>query len=194
MFELENIENNWTLFLDRDGVLNEEKPASYVFHYGEFHFLPGVLESLRQLARIFKTIVLVTNQKGIGKGLMSENDLSLIHDEMLKEIKQAGGRIDAIYFCPALEDLHEDRKPNPGMAFRAQKDLEGIDFKRSVMVGNKLSDMQFGKNAGMYTVHVRTTNPDMPFPHPLIDLSCKDLPDFTSMLIDAKPQLLNPRQ
>lgn len=194
MLDLTIIENDWTLFLDRDGVLNEEKHMSYVFHFGEFNFLPGVKESLKKLASIFKTIVLVTNQRGIGKGLMNDDDLTIIHDEMLKEINDAGGRIDAIYYCSSMDDQHSDRKPNPGMALRAQKDIAGIDLSRSIMVGNNLSDMQFGKNAGMYTVHVRTTNPDITSPHPLIDLSCKDLPEFTEMIINIKPQLLNPRQ
>lgn len=194
MLDLNRIENDWTLFLDRDGVLNEEKHMSYVFHFGEFNFLPGVKESLKILATIFKKIVLVTNQRGIGKGLMNDDDLKLIHDEMLKEIEEAGGRIDAIYYCSSMDDLHADRKPNPGMALRAQKDIVGIDLSKSIMVGNNLSDMQFGKNAGMYTVHVRTTHPDITSPHPLIDLSCKDLPEFTQRIIKIKPQLLSPRQ
>ncbi len=188
MLDLSRVDNTWTLFLDRDGVLNVEKEASYVFDYSEFVFLPGVKDSLKQLSELFDAIILVTNQRGIGKGLMTDEDLALIHEQMLNEIKQSGGRIDSIYYCSSLDDNHEDRKPNPGMAFRAQKRFPSIEMGKSIMVGNNLSDMSFGKNAGMYTVHVRTTRPDITSPHPLIDLSCKDLPEFTQMIVEARQQ------
>lgn len=176
------VDKTWTLFLDRDGVINHEKEQSYVFHYGEFAFYDDTKEALRLLAAKFGPIVVVTNQRGVGKGLMTEKDLQEIHTEMVRDIGQSGGRIDRIYFCDSLSNDHPNRKPNPGMALEAKKAIPSIDFSRSVMVGNNISDMEFGRNAGMYTVFVRTTHPDLPLPHPAIDLAFNSLYDFAKAL------------
>lgn len=173
----------WTLFLDRDGVINHEKDQSYIFNYDEFQFYPGTLEALSLLAARFAYIVVVTNQRGVGKGLMTENDLNDIHQKMTAAILAAGGRIDRIYFCDSLDNDHPNRKPNPGMAFEAIKDLPGIDLTRSIMVGNNISDMDFGRNAGMHTVFLRTTSPDQTLPHTSIDLSFDSLLDFAKALL-----------
>lgn len=194
MLELDKIDKHWTLFLDRDGVINEEKKDSYVFGYEEFHFLPGVLGALKELKEIFGNIIMVTNQRGIGRGLMTDQGLSVIHDRMMEEIQNAGGRLDKIYYCPANDNADPERKPNPGMAFRACREFPSIDLAKSVIVGNNLSDMEFGKNAGMYTVHVRTTHPEITTPHSLIDLSCKDLKEFADMIRYSAENLQNPHQ
>jgi D-glycero-D-manno-heptose 1,7-bisphosphate phosphatase len=172
------IEHDWTLFLDRDGVINYEKHLDYIYNYKEFIFYEGVLESLKTLSLYFSRIMVVTNQRGVGKGLMSEEDLSAIHEQMLKDVYDAGGRIDAVYYCTALENNHPNRKPNPGMALNAQHDFAEIDFNRSIMVGDSLSDMEFGRNTGMYTVYLKTTKPDQPIPHPAIDLAFNSLRDL----------------
>jgi D-glycero-D-manno-heptose 1,7-bisphosphate phosphatase len=182
MLDLQAIDPGWSLFLDRDGVINHEKEQSYIFHYDEFFFYEGVKEALRILAAAFGPILIVTNQRGLGKGLMKEKDLADIHLNMVQEIKKAGGRVDRIYYSDSLSNEHPDRKPNPGMAYQAKKDFPGIDFRRSVMVGNNLSDMEFGRNAGMYTVYLRTTAPDQSLPHELIDLSFNSLYDFAKAL------------
>ena len=142
-----------TLFLDRDGVINQKIDNGYVTNIEEFVFLPNVLEALPVLAKTFLHIFIVTNQQGIGKGIFTPNDLQKIHTNMLKTIENNGGRIDKIYVSPNLEsENHINRKPNPGMAWQAQKDYPDVDFKRSIMVGDSLLDMQFGKNVGMTTV------------------------------------------
>ena len=97
---------------------------------------------------------------------------------MQKQIENAGGRIDKIYYCTSIDNDHPDRKPNPGMAFHAKSDFPDIDFSKSIMVGNKPSDMLFGRNAGIFTVFVATTHPETSFPHPDIDLRFDSLPDF----------------
>src|SRR5258708_25124328 len=171
MLDLQTIDGHWTLFLDRDGVINEEKEQSYVFHYDEFAFYEGSLEALRLLADIFPRIVVVTIQRGVGKGLMTGEDLADIHGKMAAEVAAAGGRIDAIYYCDSLSDDHPYRKPNPGMALAAQHDLPGIDFSRSIMVRNNISDMEFGRNARIYTVFLSTTSPEPELAHPAIDLA-----------------------
>jgi D-glycero-D-manno-heptose 1,7-bisphosphate phosphatase len=182
MIDLQQINASWTLFLDRDGVINEEKAESYIFHYGEFVFYEGALEALARCAGVFGHIVVVTNQRGVGKGLMTHADLEEIHSRMIAEIAVAGGRIDRVYFADSLDNDHPLRKPNPGMALAARKDLPAIDPACSVMVGNNLSDMEFGRNSGMYTVFLRTTNPDQALPHPAIDMAFNSLQDFAKHL------------
>ncbi|HXD78653.1 MAG TPA: HAD-IIIA family hydrolase [Puia sp.] len=182
MQDLSRIDRRWTLFLDRDGVINREKEDSYVFHYEEFEFYDRVKDALRIFDSVFGRIVVVTNQRGVGKGLMTAEDLQIIHDKMIAEIVLAGGRIDRIYYSDSLRDDHPDRKPNPGMAHAARAEFPEIDFNRAVMVGNNLSDMEFGRKAGMYTVFLRTTHPEQPLPHPYIDLAFSTLYDFAKHL------------
>ncbi len=180
--QLPIIDTSWTLFLDRDGVLNHEKKANYILNWDEFKFYDGVLKALKILNPMFGTIVVVTNQKGIGKGLMSHDELDEIHFNMLEDVKENGGRIDKIYYCSHIEDDSPFRKPNAGMAFRAKEHFPSIDFNKSFMVGNKLSDMGFARNAGIKSVFVATTNPETPFPHAMIDFRFNSLLEFAEEL------------
>lgn len=186
MLALEQVTNDWTLFLDRDGVLNHEKNNDYVLNWGEFRLYETVPQALAALNTVFKHIVVVTNQKGVGKGVMQPEDLDEIHRNMLSVIEKAGGRIDKIYFCSDLSDDSPNRKPQPGMAFQAQQDFPDIDFSKSIMVGNRPSDMKFGRNAGMYTVYLATTHPETPFPHPDIDLRFNSLAEFATVFTKIK--------
>jgi D-glycero-D-manno-heptose 1,7-bisphosphate phosphatase len=95
--DLSQVNSHWTLFLDRDGVINAEKEDGYIFNYGEFAFYDRVKEALKVFASTFGRIVVVTNQRGVGRGMMTAADLHLIHDKMVAEITLAGGRIDRIY-------------------------------------------------------------------------------------------------
>jgi len=113
---------------------------------------------------------------------MTVEDLHDVHALMLEQITRAGGRIDKIYFCADMHDDSPNRKPNTGMALQAKKDFPGIDFSKSIMAGNKLSDMEFGRNAGMQTVFIASTNPETPFPHELIDARFDSLFDFASAI------------
>jgi histidinol-phosphate phosphatase family protein len=161
MINLKNIDNSWALFLDRDGVINHEKHQDYIHNWDEFFFYDGAKEAIAVFSKIFSRIVVVTNQKGIGRGLTKPEDLAHIHKNMLAEIEHAGGRIDAVYFCPDLDDGSPNRKPNPGMGLQAVKDFPEIDLGRSIMVGNTLSDMQFGRNLGVQTIFLPTTCPEV---------------------------------
>ncbi|MBS1771728.1 MAG: HAD-IIIA family hydrolase [Bacteroidetes bacterium] len=163
------IDKSWTLFLDRDGVINDEIVGSYVTNWEEFKFTEGSLKALKQLNEVFGNIVVVTNQRGVGKGVMSKDALKLIGENMTVEIAAAGGRIDKIYACTATADNDHNRKPNTGMAIQAKEDYPHIDFKRSVMVGNSPSDMEFGKRLGMYTVFLTSKYEPFELPHDLID-------------------------
>jgi D-glycero-D-manno-heptose 1,7-bisphosphate phosphatase len=169
MLDLQKIETDWTLFLDRDGVMNYEKEADYIRNPAEFIFYEGTPEALSVFARKFGKIFVVTNQKGIGKGLMTEKDLGDIHGYMLEKIETVGGRIDRIYHCSDLDEASPNRKPNPGMGYKAKVDFPGIDFSKSIMVGNTMSDMQFGKKLGASTIFIPSTKPMPDMPHPLID-------------------------
>lgn len=152
-------DRSWTLFLDRDGVINEEKVGSYVLDWHEFRFLEGVLEALAFLSRVFGRIIVVTNQRGVGKGLMTQEALNEIHARMRAAVEAAGGRIDAVYACTDVASDSPCRKPQIGMALWAQRDFPEIDFCRAVMVGNSDSDMLFGHALGMYTVWIASVAP-----------------------------------
>ncbi|MBN8838564.1 MAG: HAD family hydrolase [Sphingobacteriia bacterium] len=176
------IDKTWTLFIDRDGVINHEKKEDYILNWNEFVFYDGVKEAMKTLNPLFNRIVMVTNQKGVGRGLMSLNDLENIHVNMLSEIEATGGRVDHIFFCSDINNDSPNRKPNPGMALQAKEKYPEIDFSKSIMVGNKISDMEFGRNAGIHTVFVATTNPETAFPHPSVDFRFNDLLDFAQAL------------
>lgn len=178
MLRLNLMTPDWTLFLDRDGVINHEKENDYVLNWKEFRFYDESLAAIPLLNRCFQRIVITTNQKGVGKGLMTTDDLQTIHSNMLRSIEDAGGHIDQVYFCSDLNNDSPNRKPQPGMAFQAQKDFPEINFSKSIIVGNRMSDMQFGRNAGMHTVYLATTHPEAPFPDPQVDLRFTDLLSF----------------
>ena len=153
--KLENlsIDESWALFLDRDGVINKRLIDDYVKTVDDFVFLPGASDAIALFSCIFRYIFVVTNQQGIGKGLMSDSDLGSIHNKMVQEVTDNNGRIDKIYYCPhKREDKSKYRKPQIGMALHAKKDFPAISFRKSIMVGDTINDMKFGKNAGMHTV------------------------------------------
>jgi histidinol-phosphate phosphatase family protein len=163
-------------------VINYENPGNYVRNREEFRFYPDTPENIAFFNSRFQRVILATNQRGIGKGLMSIADLEDIHRHMQEQIGQKGGRIDRIYYCLDMESESPCRKPNPGMARQAVQDFPEINLTRSVMVGNNISDMGFGRNAGMFTVFLSTTNPGMIFPHEWVDLHYADLSEFARAL------------
>lgn len=138
-----------TLLLDRDGVLNRLRKNDYVKSWDEFEFLPGVFEALSKWAKAGKRIIVVTNQRGVGKGLMSEEDLKEIHRRMVDEIEKQGGRIDRIYYCTAVSESDRNRKPGTGMFEQALKDYPSMRKERTVMIGDSASDMAFARNCGI---------------------------------------------
>ena len=161
MTELNKIDSTWTLFLDRDGVINHEKYQDYIHTWDEFVFYDGVKEAIKIFADIFKYCIIITNQRGVGKGVTKLADLEFTHHNMVEAIKEEGGRIDKIYFSPDLENTSPNRKPNTGMGLQAQLDFPEIDFSKTIMVGNTISDMEFGRNLGAVTVFLPTTRPDV---------------------------------
>jgi histidinol-phosphate phosphatase family protein len=178
-----NIDKSWTLFLDRDGVINKKRVNDYVLHWDQFEFLPGVLEAMKKFKECFGKIIIVTNQQGIGKGLMTEYDLELIHEKMIAEIRKNGGDVDAVFYAPQTsESNHNDRKPNTGMALRSRKRFPEIHFKRSLIAGDSKSDMEFGHRLGMVKVLVNTDN-SLAKEHPaLVDISVETLKQLSLLL------------
>ena len=161
MLPLDKIDKTWTLFVDRDGVINHEKYLDYIHTWAEFVFYEGVTDAFKIFSEKFKRIIVVTNQKGVGKGLTKLDDLHTIHYNMQQEIEKKGGHIDAVFYCSDLEESSTFRKPNPGMGFQAAKQFSDIDLSKSIMVGNTISDMEFGRNLKVYTVFLPTTRPDV---------------------------------
>jgi len=176
MIDLKNIDKTWTLFLDRDGVINDEKHEDYIHKWEEFKFYDGVKDALKIFSEKFGKIFIVTNQRGVAKGLTKLEDLELIHKNMVQEFEDAGGRIDKIYYSVDFETESPNRKPNPGMGLQAQKDFPEINFSKSIMIGNTLSDMKFGRNLNIaINIFLPTTRKDVELTHPDIDLVFNDL-------------------
>ncbi|MBF0203431.1 MAG: D-glycero-beta-D-manno-heptose 1,7-bisphosphate 7-phosphatase, partial [Desulfamplus sp.] len=148
---------NFTLFLDRDGVINEDSP-DYIKCAGEFHFIPGSAEAIALLTQRGFDIIVITNQSGVGRNLFTRQDLDGIFDKMNKGIEAVGGKIKDIFFCPHTpEDGCSCRKPLPGLILKAIQKY-GIDPARSCMVGDSIKD-ECANNAGCgYSVLVRTGN------------------------------------
>jgi D-glycero-D-manno-heptose 1,7-bisphosphate phosphatase len=151
------IDSTWTLFLDRDGVINERIFGGYITKKEDFIFKRGVVDFLRFATKRFYKIIVVTNQQGVGKGLMSDDELSDIHQFMINEVEAKKGRIDAVFSAVNLKsDSNNHRKPLPFMAYQAKNKFQEIDFSKSIMIGDTDSDLIFGKNLGMKTILVKT--------------------------------------
>jgi histidinol-phosphate phosphatase family protein len=180
------IDKSWTLFLDRDGVINVESVGSYITSWDEFTFHDGVLDAMRSLSHLFGNIIVVSNQRGVGRGIMSLESLKEINANMRAAIAENGGRVDKIYAATATIDEDHNRKPNTGMGLQAQQDFPAIDFKKSVMIGNSISDMEFGKRLSMHTVFLTTKHEPFTLPHDLIDEQYSSLYAWATRLIPAE--------
>lgn len=136
-----------TLFLDRDGTVNVRIPGDYVRTPDQLEMLPGILEEMPLWAGKFQHIVIVTNQRGVGRGLMTDADLAAVHRRLVSLVQEAGGRIDAILACTSASDEDPRRKPNAGM-YREARALFP-DIRKAVMAGDSPSDREFALNAGI---------------------------------------------
>lgn len=149
------IDKSWSLFLDRDGVINVRIIDNYVKTIDEFNFIHGSKEAIVEFSNHFGKIFVVTNQQGIGKGYMTERNLLDVHHYMQSEIEASGGKLTEIFFAPQLASKKSHyRKPNTGMGLKAKELYPEVNFKKSIMVGDSDSDILFGKNLGMITVKI----------------------------------------
>jgi len=140
------------IFLDRDGTLIEER--GYPSHPDQVRLLPGVAESVERLRRAGFVCVVITNQSGVGRGLLTESQMHAVNKEMIRQLKEAGTDIDGLYFCtfaPLGNDKtvieYHDRKPGPGMLLRAAREMN-LDLTASWIIGDSVSDILAGRNAG----------------------------------------------
>ena len=170
---------NKAVFLDRDGVINEvlSKRVKFVNTHKDFYLLPGVGEAIRQINQMGYLVFVVTNQGGIGKGYMTENDLREIHEKMHNDVSSYGATIDGVTFCPhAPEAGCSCRKPHPKMIIQlAQK--HSIDLSESYMVGDRKADILAGEYAGTKTVLVGNRKENVK-----ADVMYKDLLEFSNWL------------
>jgi len=179
------IDKTWTLFLDRDGVINKRLPDDYVKEVSQFEFIDGVLQAISVFSKLFNRIIIVSNQQGIGKGLMTVKQLELIHEEMHQKVKEAGGKIDKVLYSPYLStEKHFTRKPMIGMGLLAKKEFGDISFRKSVMVGDSVSDMLFGKRLGMKTVYLGEVA-EARLKNKIIDYCYQDLKEFARVISEG---------
>lgn len=137
------------LFLDRDGVINRQIEGDYVREWSQFEFIPGIREAIGRWSLEFEKIFIVTNQRGVGRGLMTEASLEDIHTRMLEEIRHFGGRIDGIYVSTSTDPSDHQRKPQTGLFERACADFPEVVPEDSVMIGDSPSDREFASNCGI---------------------------------------------
>lgn len=148
-------ESRRAVFLDRDGVINVNRP-DHVKSWDEFVFLPDALTALRNLARTPFRIIVTTNQAAIGRGLVEAATVREIHTSMRAAVQHAGGRIDAVYFCPHHPaDQCGCRKPQPGLFTQAARDFD-IDLVHSFVIGDAFSDVAAARAVGAQAILVMT--------------------------------------
>ncbi|MEN6368527.1 MAG: HAD family hydrolase [Thermotogota bacterium] len=151
-----------TVFLDRDGVINRKPPAGeYVARWSEFELLPGVPAAIARMTRAGLRVVVATNQRGIAKGLVEKAEVERIHHRMVETLAKSGGRIDAVYYCPHDDGECDCRKPGVGLFREAEREHPDIDFAKSVVIGDSLSDIQAGNAIGAHTILIES-EPETP--------------------------------
>lgn len=177
------------VFLDRDGTLIEE--VNFLVDPGDVRLVCGGGQAVAELSAAGFAVVIVTNQSAIGRGLLTEAGLALVHDELEKQLAAHNATLDGIYHCPIAPTIesrevieHPDRKPGPGMLLRAAADLD-IDLSQSWIVGDALRDVLAGRNAGVRaTVLVRTgLGSSVDEGHPAIDHVVNDFPAAMRLIL-----------
>lgn len=146
----------YTLFLDRDGVVNEPIIDNYAKKPRDFVICEGAIEAIKELKELFKYVIIVTNQQGIHRELMSEKDLENVHLKLYNAMKLDNtSYFDLALFAPYLKTANNNwRKPNTGMLLQAKSYFNDIDFSRSIMVGDSPSDMALADNVGATKVKI----------------------------------------
>lgn len=180
-----------TVFLDRDGVLNQKAPeGEYVSRWEDFHLLPGVVEALVALNRAGLRAIVVTNQRGIALGRYTAADVEALHAKFQRLLAGHGARVDAIYVCPHDRGECDCRKPLPGLFEQAVSVFPQVSAARSVMVGDSLVDMEFGKRLGMRTILIEgsaeTQAPGTSRAAELADLRCSSVREAVEAIVGRR--------
>ena len=177
-----------TVFLDRDGVLNRKLPEGhYVTSWSEFQPLPGVPQAIGRLNRAGVRVVVVSNQRGIALGLYTADDVRQIHSALQSWLQSHGAHIDAFYFCPHDAQQCNCRKPLPGLFDQARAEFPHIAAASSVMIGDSLSDIEFGHRLGIKTIFLegepQLRKPGAEVARQLADLCFASLPEAVDALL-----------
>ena len=177
-----------TVFLDRDGVLNEKMPeGQYVTQWAKFRLLPGVIDAIGRLNRAGMRVIVVSNQRGVAMGLYTSADVDAIHAALRNLLSDEGPSVDGFYFCPHDKGECNCRKPLPGLFQEAVSEFPDIEAAGSVMIGDCLSDVEFARALGMRCIFIdgnRThQKPGAQIARQLADLVCESLPDAVNRLI-----------
>jgi D-glycero-D-manno-heptose 1,7-bisphosphate phosphatase len=175
------------VILDRDGVINEDSD-DYIKSPGEWHPVPGSLAAIARLHRAGWRVVVATNQSGVGRGLFDLDTLMRIHEKMCRTVRDAGGQIDAVFFCPhSPQDHCRCRKPQPGLLIDIAERLR-IELTGVPLIGDSLRDLQAARTAGARPLLVKTGKGAATLQHPGLD---PDVPVFRD-LAGAVDALLTP--
>lgn len=146
------------VFLDRDGLINRQASEhNYIKTWSEFQFLPGVSGAIGRLNRAGYLVLIVTNQRGVARGMMTMEDVDRIHERMCQELSGSGAYVDGIYVCPHETGVCTCRKPDIGLFIQAEREFE-IDKEQSWMVGDSDSDVEAGRRYGVRTIKTRNLN------------------------------------
>lgn len=144
-----------TVFLDRDGVINEKAPeGDYVRRTEDLKMLPGAAAAIARLNRAGLRVLVVSNQRGVALGLYSAEEVRAMETALANLLAAEGAHLDGFYFCPHDEGACNCRKPAPGLFHQAKADFPEIEEAESVMIGDSLSDIEFGRGLGMRTVFI----------------------------------------
>jgi D-glycero-D-manno-heptose 1,7-bisphosphate phosphatase len=143
------------VFLDRDGVINENRP-DHVKSWAEFRFLPGAPEAVAKLTMAGMKAFIVSNQAIVNRGMVSPDTVDGINQQMIEEIERRGGRIEAVAYCPHRPDENcLCRKPEPGLLLELAQ-THGVNLQESVIIGDSLNDIEAGLAAGCQAILVLT--------------------------------------
>lgn len=154
-----------TVFLDRDGTINRgAAEGGYIRSAGEVELLPGAAAAIRLLNELPARVVVVTNQRGIARGLMSEEDLAAVNARLEELLAAEGAGLDAILHCPHEKGECECRKPGPGMFERAVAEVSGASLGGAAMIGDSALDVEAGNRLGLTTVRLGPSAPGDPAP------------------------------
>lgn len=183
-----------TVFLDRDGVINRKMPeGQYVTNWADLQLLPGVPEAIARLNHAGLRVLVVSNQRGVALGLYTADDVSAIHRGMRESLAKYHAHVDGFYFCPHDKGECNCRKPLPGLYEQAQAQFPEIKPESSLMVGDSLSDIEFGHNLGMKTIFIEGDESSRAHQKPgaikaaeLADLNFSSLPDAVDCLLQLK--------
>ena len=178
-----HVDGDWTVFVDRDGVINRRVVGAYLRSTEQLELLPGAIDALARLSQAAAHVIVVTNQAGIGKGLLTVADFERVNAVIVDAVVASGGHLDAVLYCPHVPaDGCRCRKPGPGLAEQADERFGDIVHARSVMIGDSACDIRFGADLGMATVLVTGTGGDHDgAPEP--DLRAEDLAGAADLLL-----------